>query len=873
MEANLPGNEGSRLAALASYQILDTLPEQTYDDLTRLASMICDAPMALITLIDEDRQWIKSRVGLDVTETDRAVAFCAHTILQPQEMLIVPDARQDLRFADNPFVQGEPHVRFYAGVPLVTPEGHAVGSLCVVDTAFRQLTPPQQEALQALARQVMVQLELRRNVAQLEHATATRQQAEQQMREREERFRSLIQYGSDMIGMLSAEGTYLYVSPAVTPSLGYQPEELVGQNASTYIHPSDLPHLQSAFEVLLSGEQIEARQFRFRAADGEWRWIDTVATNMLQHPGVEAIVVNSRDVTQRKQIEQSLHHERDFISAVVNTVGSLIVVLNIQGEILQFNRACEELTGYSFAEVRGKKFWDVFLASDDLEAVKAGFVRLSRGDFPSSYENDWVSKDGKRVPIAWSNTALLDAQGGVEYVIGTGTDITERNRAQVLLLKANDELELHVRERTAELGRANELLRVENIEHQMTMETLREFAAALQTAKEEADAANAAKSEFLSRMSHELRTPLNAILGFGQILDRQELTPLQKEGIDHILKGGRHLLALINEVLDIARVEAGAAELSIEPVKLEDVVTEACALVQPLAHQSQIRFENHLFQNDLFQNPWPAQSIPHVMADRQRLRQVLLNLLSNAIKYNNPGGKVVVSARETESGRVQIRVQDSGWGLSALEVAKLFTPFERLQAIHTGIEGTGLGLVISQRLTTAMGGTLGVESEVGRGSTFWIELPPAQAPLQALSLPLSGPPPADFHQLARTYVVLNIEDNVSNLRLTEAILASRPEFTLLGAMQGNIGLDMARQHHPDVILLDLHLPGLSGREVLERLQQDEATKNIPVIVVSTDATAKQIERLLAAGAVAYLTKPLDVAAFLNTIDEVLQKDN
>jgi signal transduction histidine kinase/CheY-like chemotaxis protein len=383
----------------------------------------------------------------------------------------------------------------------------------------------------------------------------------------------------------------------------------------------------------------------------------------------------------------------------------------------------------------------------------------------------------------------------------------------------------------------------------------------------EAEDANLAKSDFLSRMSHELRTPLNAILGFGQIMEMQELTPLQNESIKHILKGGRHLLALINEVLDLARVEAGHLELSLEPVGVREIVDEVASLIRPLADQNDIRLDAS----------FRAVSDVYVLADQQRLKQVLINLLSNAVKYNHRGGSVSLSCAESTVGRIRIGVTDTGPGIAAQDLGKLFVPFERLGAEKSLIEGTGLGLAFSKRLVEAMGGTIDVESVTGQGtlqgSTFTVELPRAEVPLAPKSSPGGVASPGAIRAPATIKTVLSIEDNASNYRLIETILSSRPGIKLLGAMQGRVGLDIAFQHRPDLILLDLHLPDIMGHEVLRQLQEVAETKDIPVVILSADATPPQIERLLAAGARAYLTKPLNVKQFLEVLGEMLKDEN
>ena len=373
-----------------------------------------------------------------------------------------------------------------------------------------------------------------------------------------------------------------------------------------------------------------------------------------------------------------------------------------------------------------------------------------------------------------------------------------------------------------------------------------------------AEAANRSKSEFLSRMSHELRTPLNAVLGFGQLLEIEPLTDDQHDAVDHILKGGRYLLHLINEVLDISRIEAGDLSLSSEPVFTAELVQEAVDLMRPLAAQRGIQL--------VVDGAGGCDC--YVFADRQRAKQVLLNLLSNAVKYNRPRGSIAVSCEQPDATRVCISVADTGMGIPAERLGLLFIPFERLGAEQTGEEGTGIGLALSKSLAEAMGGSLVAASTLGQGSTFTVELPRVEGPVERYERLDGGTQPA-VKPAARRRVVLHIEDNLSNLTLIERILAQRPGVEVVAAMHGRLGLELAREHHPVLVLLDLHLPDMGGEQVLQRLRDDPATASIPVVIVSADATPGRVQRLLSAGAAAYLTKPIEVRELLRLLDDAL----
>ncbi|MCK9637991.1 MAG: ATP-binding protein [Methylobacter tundripaludum] len=383
---------------------------------------------------------------------------------------------------------------------------------------------------------------------------------------------------------------------------------------------------------------------------------------------------------------------------------------------------------------------------------------------------------------------------------------------------------------------------------------------ALIKALDEAESANNAKSEFLSRMSHELRTPLNAIMGFSQLLEINQgnpLTPEQTDYVQEILYAGQHLLELINEVLDLARIESGRIELSLEPVEMSQLVDECVALLQPLVAEHHIKLSLDI------------DSTAAVQADRFRLRQVLLNLLSNAIKYNHHAGSVHIVCQPAHEGMARIMVKDSGRGIPATALPRLFRAFERIESAYSGIEGTGIGLALSKRLVEAMQGVIGVESVVGEGSVFWVELPAAEVVSDCPASVASG---ADAVQNSYTSVrtLLYVEDNPANLRLVREIIATRTGLKMLDAHTVELGLEIAGIQHPDLILLDINLPGMDGFEALRRLQNDPATSDIPVVAVSANAMERDIEKGMAAGFADYLTKPIQIPRFLELVDKLIE---
>jgi PAS domain S-box-containing protein len=502
------------------------------------------------------------------------------------------------------------------------------------------------------------------------------------------------------------------------------------------------------------------------------------------------------------------------LAAIVEFSDDAIVSKTLDGTITSWNRGAERLYGYGPDEVLGKSI-SVLVPPERLDEIPTVLQRVAGNESIEHYETKRQTKNGVTIDVSLTISPIRDGDGRVVGASTIARDVSERR-------KVEEERE---------------------------------------SAREQADRANRAKSEFLSRMSHELRTPMNAVLGFAQLLRLDHLAPQQQEATEEILKAGRHLLELIDEVLDIARIEAGRLRLSLEPVDAMEVTQECISLLRPQANQEGVR---------LTLEPPPDGPDPtiHVIADRQRLKQVLLNLISNGIKYNREQGSVRVAIdRSTEESRITIDVTDTGQGIPPERMEQLFAPFERLGVEETAIEGTGLGLALTRPLVEAMGGNIRVRSELGTGSTFTVEFASADDGMPAEEQPSSEDGIAAEAPTSGPRTILYVEDNLSNLKLMERVIARRPGITLLSAMQGSLGVALARDHRPELILLDLNLPDMRGEEVLARLNSDPATAELPVVVITADATSGQRARLIQAGSRDFITKPFDVDRLLQLIDE------
>jgi len=744
-----------------------------------------------------------------------------------------------------------------------------------------------------------------------------------------------------------------YISDNVRQQLGYDPEEFTQKPDfwEEHIHPEDREGVFSDLSRLFEADSL-ASEYRFLAQDGTYRWMRDEISVIRNNDGEPRELVGYWvDITDRKQAEEKLREahdeleqrikqrtaelreEQEFADSLFNIADSIVVVLDTEGRIVNYNPYMARLSGYALSEVGGKEWFATFLPEADRGQIRTLFSEAITGHPTCGNINPIVTRDGREIQIEWHDTTIRDSAGNITGLLVIGHDVTERlayeqerrikdaaiassadaiaiadldghltyvnpafmkmwgydsmtevlGRAAVsfwedidavraVFRSLNEEDDHWNGQLTAvhgdgspfpvriaaslvkdEAGRPLSLMAV----FQDLSERL-EFEKSLREAKLLAEQANQAKSQFLSRMSHELRTPLNAILGFGQILEagRGELgAEEQQQHVAQILKSGRHLLEVVNDVLDLSKIETGKLELSTGSIDAAESIRESLEMMRPLAQERNISLDYTGNVND--EHLW-------ILADSLRFRQILLNLLSNAIKYNRSGGSVTVNCEKTADGRLRISVKDTGSGIAGADLAAVFEPFSQLYLKTYATEGTGIGLALSKQLVELMGGAIGAESEYGKGSTFWVELRLTQA---AASVASRNKPADAVPQTT----VLYIEDSPSNVQLVKTIIEAMPGFHLLVAHTPELGLELAMAHKPELIILDICLPGMDGYEVLGKLRQYEALANTPVMAVSAGAMPQEVEKGLHAGFRRYLTKPFEVKDFRQAVRDLIRE--
>lgn len=855
----LPEGEARRLEFLRSTRLVGSAPDPAFDRLVVLVADVFEVPVAAISLVDAERVWVKAAVGGVAPETARSASFCARAVCG-DGLLEVADAAADPRFADNPLVCGAPGIRFYAGVPLRPVDGLALGTLCILDSVPRKLTAREAARLERFACQaeVLIRHHLDRLEASREHDALLRTIA---------RKHALLNRAAVGIIRITSKGIIEQVNPFAQQILGYAEAELLGQNVRMIMPRHWAEHHDGYLDSYLQGRppsvigvgrEVQALHKSGRAIPVHLAVSEVVIPGQ---EGVEFIGILS-DLTE-------LHHARGREQAqhrllqVLHRGMTDFAALMSSDQLWMFlKQALRTLTESDYAligevvPVDGRPGLKIHAITDLSwnDDSRRLMERLSSGDMMLTNPDSMLGRVFAGGEVVMTNDLGQETRrtgfphGHPPLHNYLGVPIHDQGQVIGMYAIANSrhavdaELLAWLEPFTATCALLINLYRRINEQARFTRE--------LEIAHAEQAQASRAKTEFLSSMSHELRTPMNSIIGFSQLLlsnRRQPLPERQAGQVEQILKSGQHLLTLINDILDLACIEAGRLAFSIEPVEIAAVIEESVATVSALAGERQIEIRL----------PPPAAGRPRVMADFTRSKQVLLNFLSNAIKYNRDSGRVELAWGPGDEGHLRIEVRDNGIGIPTERLGELFQPFNRIGAEHSVIEGAGVGLALTKQLVEKMSGRVGVVSTQGLGSCFWFELPLATDEPPS-SEPAPPPAPLDSGNARPRLRVLYVEDNPANQRLMNDIFEDFDACTLRCAHEAALGIELARAEHPALILMDINLPGMDGYAALALLKADPTTRAIPVVALSANAMPADVERGLAAGFADYLTKPLDL---------------
>ena len=895
--------EDKRLNALSAYQIVDTLPEKEFDAIARLASYICKAPIALISFIDAEKQWVKSRVGIEATQMPRADAFCNVTILDDQ-ILEISDVLENENFRQNPFVVNDPQIRFYAGAPLIDPNGYRLGALCVMDMVRRKLTDEQLEALRTLAEDVIAHLVVRKQKKLLKDNLLT-----------EKEYFNLFDSSPEIHCVMDRDFRICFVNSPINDILGYTPTETIGQVIwdffSEGVRVSSLNKLKISLGRASYPITIETPVLT-HLGDIKWiRWSFIFKENRWYSTG--------RDVTYLKKAETDL----DILSFAAKKSPSGIVIRDNEGHIIWFNEALEKLLGYSLDEVKGKTVGKLIVGEETDMAVFNAASETFQDNKPYEIELKVYKKDGTSIWVSISNSPLFNENGSVERHISMMVDISERKKAeeQLTLLslvassttsgvvinnkegkvewvnKAFEKItgytledsidrplgdvlkgeltDISVIEKSRELSKNKQSFEVDLLVYRKDSQPLwisvinsvilnshgkvdryieviiditakKKAEIELIAAKEEALQLSRAKDMFISVMSHEIRTPLNAVIGMSHLLLDDNPVEIQKENLGILKFSAENLMTLINNVLDFTKIETGNIELEKANVDLYE-------LVQSITHSMQFSAnEKKIYLKHTIDNTLPKD----IIGDSTRLCQVLLNLLGNAIKFTEVGGiDIDLSVIEQTDNDVKIRfsVTDTGIGIASDKINTIFESFKQAEAdTSRKYGGTGLGLAITKRLIELHDARINVDSVPGQGSTFWFTIKFDKGQTNA----------HNNNNKVETGLQLNIlvvDDNQINRLLINKVL-TKWGATIDFAENGQEAVEKIEdKQNFDVVLMDIHMPIMGGLEATQiiRAKSESYYQHLPIIALTASMLNSEVNEIANAGMSDYILKPFD----------------
>ena len=809
-----PQNEAERIALLNQYQVLDTEAEDDFNDIVQLASQICETPISLITLVDSTRQWFKAKIGLDASETGRDIAFCVHALDQ-DNILVVQDATKDDRFFDNPLVTGEPHVRFYAGMPLVTESGYTLGTLCVIDHKPRTLSETQLLTLRTLGKQVVKLLDLRLKVINL-------QKSENDLKDTEERINILFHNTIDAVIVMNDKGIITQWNAKAESVFGYPAEETLGKPLHDIIIPERYRkmHTDGMNHYLATGEgPVLNKTIEVTAIRKDQTEIDiALGISPIVIKGENFFVGFMNDISERKSATDKLDKQKIFYESILNSIPSDIAVFDKQHRYLFVNPAAiqnPELRKY----IIGKDDFEysVYRNRDmtGAERRRKMFMDVVNTGKPIEFEDSLLNTEGKLITYLRRMFPVYNEKNELLMVIGFGIDISERKYVEDELLKA----------------------------------------------KELSEQLMGSKDQFLANMSHEIRTQMNAILGMANQLAKTELNGTQRFYNEIITKAAENLLIIINDILDFSKIEAG--KLSIENIGFDpkELVDKAIQVMMYKAEEKGIGLSKVIHGDGLS---------PILIGDPYRINQVILNLISNSIKFTDKGG-VTLSCellRDTEEAQtIQMTVSDTGIGMDKDFVENIYEKFTQEDVTVTRrYGGTGLGLSISKELVNLMGGEILVESEknAGTGVSFILELKKgtiADIPARDVSM---------FDtQILSGKKILVVDDNEMNRVVATTILSNFGAVTL-EALNGKESVDMLESDIVDLVLMDIQMPVMDGIEATQYIRK-EISETLPVIALTANAIKGANEKYISMGMNDYLSKPFTENDLINICAKWLGK--